>query len=101
MISEKHLKYDLLFSVMDKLLQCQELTQLPHSTVMGTQGTATTHTHNAGNDTEHIHYNSVAAVVTKKDHSSSTKALKILNQYDAKCGAVDSSEYSNASFVVF
>lgn len=65
MISEKHLKYDLLFSVMDKLLQCQELTQLPHLTVMGTQGTATTHTHNAGNDTEHIRYNSVAAVVTR------------------------------------
>lgn len=55
---------------------------------MGTQETATTHTHNAGNDTEHIHYISVVDVVTKKGYLSSTKALKILNKYHAKCGTV-------------
>jgi hypothetical protein len=44
---------------------------------MGTQATTTTHTHNTGNDREHIHYISVVGVVTKKGLSSSTKALEI------------------------
>lgn len=68
---------------------------------MGTQATTTTHTHNAGNYTEHIHYISVVGVVTKKDHTSSTKALEISTQDDAKHRAAGTTQGSIASFVIF
>lgn len=41
-------------------------TQLPHLIVMGTQATTTTHTHNAGNVTEHIYHIFVVMCLPRK-----------------------------------
>lgn len=82
------MKYDLVFNVTDKLLHCQEFYPTSSLTVMGTQAATTTHTHNAGNNTGHIHYASVE-MWQQGGPLHFTEAPEILNQDDAKYGHTD------------